>query len=109
MSDGWERLDSPRLLMDKVPSVRVYRKAVADGYLQVITSREQYEESQSHLLHVSVAHWFAPGKPGRYPTWDEQVEACRRFAPGKRMASYIVPQEEHINLHPTAFHWWEAP
>lgn len=94
---GWEPIQSPMAGM-----LRAYQRAVKDGALTVFLSRDD------GALHLSISHTVG-GRPGRYPTWDEIVEARYRFTPDNvTMAMLLPPRAEYVNLHNTTFHLWET-
>lgn len=106
---SWERQDPPGVITQECPGARLWSRNVGDGMLRVLRTHEQHEEGGPFLLHVSISHSTPFGKPGRYPTWDEQKEAVWRFAPGKEMVHYLPPEGElYVNAHAATFHWWET-
>ena len=45
-----------------------------------------------------------------YPAWDEMrdlVRTCGLFDRSRDIFMVIPPDEEYVNLHPHAFHWWQ--
>lgn len=109
---GWHRIPTPEHLALACPNARVWQREVEDGHLSVIRTVERDSPYLPWRTHLSISHRLSDGTraPGRYPTWDEQKEAVWRFAPGKEMASYLLPEgsEDYVNVHPTTFHWWEV-
>lgn len=78
------------------------RPAPDGGRLSVFVSREP------DGWHLSISHSFR-SQPGRYPTWDEIVEARYRFLPNDiTVAQLLPPLEEYTNVHATTFHLWEV-
>lgn len=106
----WRRVPVPDFMIAQWPNARCWQKEVADGHLSVIRTIEP--QGGKWRVHLSISHRLSDGTraPGRYPTWDEQKEACYRFAAGKPLASYLPPEgdESYVNVHETTFHWWEV-
>lgn len=108
MSD-WVKAVVPLEVAAVWPNTRLWRKHVADGTLTVMRTIERQDAQSPWRTHLSISHAGAADCPSRYPTWDEQKEACWRFAPGKPMASFMPPEgEPYVNVHETTFHWWET-
>jgi hypothetical protein len=45
-----------------------------------------------------------------YPTWDEMrdfIRSCGLFDRTRDVMMVIPPDEEYVNMHPNAFHWWQ--
>ena len=106
MSD-WTRVKPPALMLAMFPNARCWQKDLSDGFLEVFRTVEELEPG-TWTTHISICHKTYANTPGRYPTWDEQREAVREFAPGKAMKSVIPATEaEYVNVHNTTFHWWE--
>lgn len=83
---NWKRTDPGPLVKATYPGTRAWQSEVRDGHLTVLVGRE----------------------PGRYPEWDEIVEARYRFIPDEaRIAMLLPPRAEWVNVHPTTFHLWE--
>jgi hypothetical protein len=81
-----------------------YRKIVRDGMLTVLTTPDE-----GAGYHLSISH-AKGGKPDRYPSWDEIIEARDRFTPSSvEMVMYLPTKEEYVNLHETCFHLWSVP
>ena len=88
-----------------------FQREVDDGHLTVFVTVDD------HLLHLSISHRVdtlvspdTPGgtRPGRYPTWDEIVDARYLFCPKDiTMAMLLPPTDEYVNIHATTFHLWE--
>lgn len=107
MSD-WQRAKVPNL-QAVLANARSWVKPVEDGLLLIIRTIEPTPDQSAWLTHLSISHSGFDGKPGRYPTWDEQKEACREFAKGKRLVSFMPAEDDvYVNEHPTTFHWWET-
>lgn len=102
---GWmQRSDNPVLTALMGPDTWYYRKEVADGVLNVMVTPDQGEG-----FHLSISHQI-DGKPGRYPSWDEILEARDRFTPGHvEMVMYLPTKEAYVNAHETTFHLWSLP
>jgi hypothetical protein len=101
---GWREMPSHALIEALSPGMKTYQKEVADGHLSVFVGPEP------EGFHLSISHRTneTPPKPGRYPTWDEIVEARYEFCPAQMlMAMLLPPKEEYVNVHPTTFHLWE--
>jgi hypothetical protein len=96
MSDtrDWRRVPTHEATKEAFPNARTWQKEVDDGHLTVITTVEQHSFGGPWLKHLSISHRTndQPPQPGRYPTWDEQKEACWRFVPGRRLAAYLPAQ-----------------
>ena len=107
MSEGWIRMSPPRIMLAFSPNARVWQKRVEDGYLEVFRTVELFDDAW--LTHISICHKTMDDVPGRYPTWDEQKEACWEFAPGKDLHSIMLRKDDPswVNVHETTFHWWE--
>lgn len=102
---GWQIIAVPLFLQSMSPLARAYQKEVADGHLSVFVGREDAG------FHLSISHRTndIPPVPGRYPTWDEIVDARYQFCPPQVvMAMLLPPKEEYVNLHETTFHLWEV-
>lgn len=91
-----------------IPNTRAFQRDVDDGHLTVFIGME------SNRWHMSISHrtnLLGPkGKPmpGRYPTWDEIVDARYLFCPSNiTMAQLLPPKDKYVNVHPTTFHLWE--
>jgi len=103
----WVRKKPPTMLVRMFGNARAWQKDLDDGHLTVLRTVEQIDGKWR--THVSISHRTDDLEPGRYPTWDEQKEAVWRFAPGKKMASYLPPEgAPYVNIHSTTFHWWEV-
>lgn len=51
--------------------------------------------------HVSVS------TARRCPTWDEMALVARAFfEPGDTLMQLMVPESDHVNIHPFCLHWW---
>lgn len=101
---GWRQVPTLRRVAMMLPDVATYQKEVADGHLSVLVGPEP------EGFHLSISHRTneQPPKPGRYPTWDEIVEARYEFCPPQMtMAMLLPPKEEYVNVHATTFHLWE--
>lgn len=104
----WLKARAPELA-EVAPGVRSWVQQVEDGLLLVIRTNERAQDKSAWLTHLSISHSGTDGKPGRYPTWDEQKEACWTFAPGKRLVSFMPAEDDpYVNFHNTTFHWWET-
>lgn len=100
-----------RTIKPPVMVTKAFQREVEDGHLTVFISVDD------GMLHMSISHRVdtprgrdAPGgtRPGRYPTWNEIVDARYLFCPKDRtMAMLLPPQEEYVNIHATTFHLWE--
>ncbi len=107
--ENWTRVATPEKLVGLAPGARCWEKEIKDGVLRVLRTVERDNDRQPWRTHVSISHRTKDGKPGRYPTWDEQKEAVWRFAPGKAMMSLLPPEGDfYVNVHVTTFHWWET-
>lgn len=52
-------------------------------------------------LHWSMSH------PGRYPTWDEIMDARDAlFGPERVFQQELAKRSEWVNLHSNCFHFW---
>ena len=54
------------------------------------------------VWHISVT------ATGRYPTWDELASIHDRVCPHVAMVMHLPPRAEHVNVHPTCLHLWDA-
>jgi hypothetical protein len=107
MAEGWTRVKAPAFMLAVFPGARVWQKDLSDGFLEVFRTVERLGDDW--VTHISICHKTYANLPGRYPTWEEQKEACYEFAPGKRMVSVMPGTDEvYVNTHATTFHWWEA-
>lgn len=100
----WREVKVPAMLKAGSPGIRAWQKDVIDGHLSVFVGREPdgYHLSISHRTNSEL-------KPGRYPTWDEIVEARYRFVPeNMTVAMLLPPRDEYVNVHATTFHLWEV-
>lgn len=105
---GWRRLPLPPtleqlLIMGGATDTWLYQKDLHDGHLSVLVGPEPQG------FHLSISHRRNEDLlPGRYPTWDEILEARTFFTP-KDMAfvMHLPTQEDYVNLHDTTFHIWE--
>lgn len=105
---GWQRANPSKEILAIFPNARLWVQRTEDGLLQAQRTVEN-PEGDRWLMHLSISHSGTDGRPGRYPTWDEQKEAVWRFCPGKPMVSYLPPEgDPYVNVHPTTFHWWET-
>ncbi len=96
----------PEPLREAFPQTRAWQREVHDGHLSVFAGQED------EGFHMSISHRTSDGyrRPGRYPTWDEIVEARYRFCPANlTMAMLLPPKGEYVNVHATTFHLWETP
>lgn len=95
--------------MGLLPGAQVWSKDTGEphgAYLSVIAEPSPwgYHLSISHRVHEQDVI-----VPGRYPTWDEIVEARYLFCPAQAtMAQLLPPREQWVNLHETTFHLWEV-
>lgn len=99
---GWALVPVPALMTALSPDIRGYQKEVADGHLSVFVGPEPdgFHLSISHRRNEDLA-------PGRYPSWDEIVQARYEFCPPQMtMAMFLPPKEEYVNIHETTFHLW---
>ena len=111
MTGDWRRIVPPALLERFIPGVRAYQRDLADGHLTVFVGQEP-DDSGRPVWHLSISHRTNthPPRPGRYPEWDEIVEARYEFVPdGVTMAQLLPPRAEWVNEHPTTMHLWEVP
>jgi hypothetical protein len=105
---GWHQVEmdpktSAVMALGGVPKPWCYQKEVADGHLTVLVGPEP------DGFHLSISHRTndTPPRPGRYPSWDEIVEARYEFCPpAMTMAMFLPPKEEYVNVHETTFHLW---
>lgn len=101
--NGWRRVQLTASVQGMLPDVWCYQKETNDeGHLSVLVGPEPdgFHMSISHRLNNSL-------EPGRYPTWDEIVEARYEFCPKNiTMAMMLPPKEEYVNVHETTFHLW---
>lgn len=107
---GWRQMPARlKVLADS----QVFQKEVDEsdypgGHLSVIT------EPGPDGFHLSISHRYharkdAAAVPGRYPTWDEILEARDLFCPRDRtFAMLMPPAAQYVNIHPTTFHLWEV-
>lgn len=110
MSDrrnGWIRIyDDPVAEVLKIGGSYdpwIYQKNIEDGHLTVFVGPEPGG------FHMSISHRTNDLKPGRYPTWDEIIEARNQFCPANMsMVMHLPVKEEYVNLHETTFHLWES-
>ena len=103
--NGWRRIPTPDRLTALAPGLRAWQRNVEDGHLSVFAGPEPAG------FHLSISHRRNSDlRPGRYPTWDEIVEARDLFTPPHlTMAMLLPPKAEYVNLHATTFHLWELP
>jgi hypothetical protein len=102
----WDEHEIPLGMREGLKGASIWQRNVGDGHLSVIVGLEPdgWHLSISHRTNSSVP------KPGRYPRWDEIVEARDRFTPGNvTMGMVLPPAEDFVNLHDTTFHLWELP
>jgi hypothetical protein len=105
--NGWRRIKDDYVLgilkLGGADDPWLYQKEVEDGHLTVFVGPEPAG------YHMSISHrtnWTRV--PGRYPTWDEIVEARYQFCPANMtMVMHLPPKEEYVNVHDTTFHLWE--
>lgn len=107
-ASGWSRHDS--IEIGGVPTERWIRD-VFDGFLTLLVSRPSWgwKASISHQRRV-----VKPGGShfGRFPTWEEIIDARYRFLPhDKWFGMYLPPPGDYINVTPdsTVFHLDELP
>jgi hypothetical protein len=96
VGNGWVRKPyDPRMARLGMPELTwVYRKEVADGVLNVLTSPDE-----GAGFHLSISHQV-DGRPGRYPHWDEITEARDRFTPPRlTFVMFLPPKDEYVNVH----------
>jgi len=105
---GWRRLPLPAdlerlLIMGGADDTWLYQKDLADGHLTVLAGPER------EGFHLSISHRTDDLLPGRYPTWDEILEARNFFTPpAMAFVMHLPTKEDYVNLHDTTFHLWEA-
>ena len=109
---GWRRLPlSPQLetllVLGGSRDTWLYQKEVEDGHLTVLVGPEP------DGFHLSISHRVdlpeGGTAPGRYPTWDEILEAREFFTnPQVSFVMHLPTREEYVNVHETTFHIWEA-
>lgn len=99
---GWRQVRVPAGLLRESPRLRAWQKDIPDGHLSVFAGPEPAG------FHLSISHRIETKTgpvPGRYPTWDEIVDARYRFAPlDVTMAMLLPPQDQYVNVHETTFH-----
>lgn len=97
-AETWHTIRAPFLGMQG------WQRNVSDGHLTVLLSVED------GAVHMSISHRTNDTlQPGRYPTWDEIVEARYRFCPANvHMVMVLPPREEYVNIHATTFHLWQS-
>lgn len=99
MRTVWHKVKTASILPE---DTWTYQQDVLDGHLTVMCGREPAG------FHLSISHRTNNLKPGRYPTWDEIIDARYRFCPPEAtMAMLLPPKAEYVNLHETCFHLWE--
>jgi hypothetical protein len=104
----WQEVSNAETAAVVGDGVRVWQRETDDGHLSVFLSHEPpgWHLSISHRTNV-----LGPNgrpMPGRYPTWDEIVDARYLFAPPDvTMAMLLPPGDEYVNVHQTTFHLWE--
>lgn len=106
----WCRIDPGPIMKANYPGTRAWQRDVADGHLTVLVGREPHESFDRPRWHLSISHRTneARPQPGRYPDWDEIVEARYRFIPDEvRVAQLLPPRAEWVNVHATTMHLWE--
>jgi hypothetical protein len=108
---GWRQLPNHYKVLAEA---QVYQKEIRDeldypgGHLSVIT------EPGPDGFHLSISHRYharadGPPVPGRYPTWEEILEARNLFCPRDRTYAMLMPPAaQYVNVHPTTFHLWEV-
>ncbi|MGH9002510.1 MAG: DUF7694 domain-containing protein [Acidimicrobiia bacterium] len=109
---AWEQVDA-------FDGVTIWRRRVSGGALAAIVAREPLGPGGMLRWHLSISHAtnHQPPRPGRYPSYDEQVHAIRELLPKDRSYGMIIPPDaEYVAVHPTTFHWhelaestWAAP
>jgi hypothetical protein len=107
---AWQRVDPGPLMKTTYPGTRAWQRETPGGHLTVFVGREADLSFSRPLWHLSISHRTNehPPQPGRYPDWDEIVEARYRFIPdGVNVAMLLPPRAEWVNVHPTTFHLWE--
>lgn len=106
----WHRVDPGPIMKAAFPGTRAWQREVEDGHLTVFAGREPDPSFSRPMWHLSISHRTNahPPLPGRYPHWDEIVEARYRFIPNEtRVAMLLPPREEWVSVHDTTFHLWE--
>lgn len=82
----------------------MWTRNVSDGVLMALVGEEP------EGWHLSISHGRG-GRPGRYPTWDEQADAREMLLPADVAFVMHLPAESSpcVATHPTTFHWHEHP
>lgn len=109
---NWIRLAIPSWLANQIdPGTQLFDRKIEDGFLRVMVA----PPNQQTGWHLSISHnslISGPNGetvPGRYPSWDEIVEARYEFLPGEiHVAMILPPRAEYINVHNTCFHLHEC-
>lgn len=74
------------------------KRVFVSGDLLVFTSTDD-----DGCFHLSISN------PYRYPTWDEMVDAKKRFFSPDKEAVIVLPRDsDYISLHPNCFHIFES-
>lgn len=98
----WRRVTLTGKLEAALHGTKVFQRDVPDGFLEAFISIDDGD------FHLSICHKTMQNLPGRYPTWDEIVDARYLFCPtNKTMAMLLPPPDEYVNIHSTTFHLWE--
>lgn len=76
-------------------------KAMRNGLLQAVVSRDELQGEEQARWHISLAH------ADRVPTWEELTACGHDLRPGVPFAVGIPPKSWWINVHPNVLHLWE--
>jgi len=108
---NWHRVKTGEIMRAAYPGTRAYQRDTGDGHLTIFVGREpDLPRFERPMWHLSISHRTNdhPPQPGRYPTWEEIVDARYRFIPNEvHVAMLLPPREEWVNVHSTTFHLWE--
>lgn len=81
---------------------RAWQRNVHDGHLLALV-----DELPGIGWHMSISHRTNthPPRPGRYPSWDEIVDARDQLLPGEISFVMRLPvAEQYVAVHDTTFH-----
>lgn len=112
MSKTWVSCQLPIEIARQVqPGTQLFFRNVADGQLRVMVS----PPFDGAGWHLSISHAVREAghvhpRPGRYPTWDEIVEARYALMPDAITVGILLPpKKQYVNIHPTTFHLHQVP
>ena len=83
--------------------------------LRATFAREYYPGGADRNLNgpMETPGWFRRvvlSRKKSYPTWDEMrdfIRDCGLFDRSRDVIMVLPPDNEYVNMHPNAFHWWQ--